>query len=350
MKFRVLYIFIITMFIASGCVKIERNREEMMPSIVYNVVMGAHTKADAGPLDGPLYPTSESFRSIAWKNNDGSTLRSEAAEYIPESTVSHYGGYWSTAAEYYWPSGSYLTFISWSPADLSVTPAVSRTGNISLTGFNVENEQKDFMIADIRTNEKINYPAGIAGNNTPYNGVPTVFRHKLSCVKFEVRKDNADADLRIFGLKLTNYHASGSYTMTLTDDTWDEVKASWGTDEAWTTNGSPITSSIYENEYGLALSTAETTVNGKGKLLIPQTLMMDNDDDSKATCIEVTFGKNAAEAVTRLVNLPKNSSTAWETGKMITYTLTLSEIKNIEFTAGTADWINDSGDVTVGEK
>ena len=152
-------------------------------------------------LDGATYNADfPSFGTFAYylpadKNADGTvfnwnTNHTAATLYIPQSEVTNNGqstGYaWTTATPYYWPKTGGITFFAYSPFSYQETAGgqlpVTLTGTGLLIGHPSPNyydvaahQDTDLLVADVQKD--------VHGNNVSadgYNGVPIIFRHKLS--------------------------------------------------------------------------------------------------------------------------------------------------------------------------
>lgn len=173
----------------AGCSKTEVKPVEDAPAqISWNAVVGkASTKA---MIDDTKYPVTEHFGTFAFFNQNGdfSTNFADASKYIYNEEVSNpteveSGNAWKTGVTYYWPKNGKLTFFSYSPyVKLKDVTSCTATDGVTILDWNVyENQDVDVMIADIQIDQTHNL------TNGGYNGVPTIFRHKLTqIVKFEI--------------------------------------------------------------------------------------------------------------------------------------------------------------------
>ena len=170
------------------------------------VVQKASTKATSTFANSAAYPTDVPFGTFAYFYTTG--FDNTAKTYIDNAEVKHIDGKeanvsspvegWTTNPAYYWPKQGYLTFYSYSPYSINgddpnnpnVTCNISETGNqgIAITKWDVDkNQTVDVMIADRIDNLQNNTSNA---NNTGWNGVPTVFRHKLAqVVDFKLQTD-----------------------------------------------------------------------------------------------------------------------------------------------------------------
>lgn len=178
-----------------GCTKNEVKSISDNPQAVrFLPLNGKHsTKA---MVNGTTYPADLPFGTLAYYLPSGKNWNDhidEATLYIPISKVENKthatsGSVWEVdGKEYYWPKSGGLTFFAYSPfyyedgtplAVGRVSASTTHDDGIHILNYNVDAHQAtDFMVADIAKDKKANedQPGGIL-----YNGVPIVFRHKLS--------------------------------------------------------------------------------------------------------------------------------------------------------------------------
>src|SRR5574344_210621 len=165
--------------------------------ITYQAIQTAvSTKALSG-LSGTQknLDTSIHFGSYAFMNAAGETWNANSSAsqlYINNAEISHsatavspfIANSWHAASVYYWPKQGSLSFFAYAPYDVAAT--CSNTTGIVAANYDVDstaNINKDFMVADLVTGIKANEDAYL------FNGVPTLFRHKLCTVGFTVKTD-----------------------------------------------------------------------------------------------------------------------------------------------------------------
>lgn len=180
-----------------GCTKNEvRSISDNPQAVRFLPLNGKHsTKA---MVDGTTYPKDLPFGTLAYylpSGNWDAANMANATLYIPISKVENKthatsGSVWEVdGKEYYWPKSGSLTFFAYSPFSYAEAAeavgelplAVERlSGNdgIQIVDYDVDAHQDtDFMVADIAKNKKANEDQP---GSSLYNGVPIVFRHKLS--------------------------------------------------------------------------------------------------------------------------------------------------------------------------
>lgn len=136
--------------------------------------------------------------------------------YIVNSTISHKDGTWKDKNKsYYWPKdGGSLTFLAYSlnKGDLNLAGTDSHFNCTNTHGINgaidlAANKNTDFLVADIAADKTANE------NQYVFNGVPTLFKHKLSRVACTVKKaaDYADKKFELKEINFLNVATYGSY-------------------------------------------------------------------------------------------------------------------------------------------
>ena len=157
-----------------------------------------------------------------WKDNSA-----DAKEYISGATISYNTTekVWKADKSYYWPKdGGTLTFFAYSlnKNDLEFTSnseghkqsyvTCSSTSGISAHIDLSLDKNVDFLVADPAENKKSNVDEG----KHFVDGVPTLFRHKLSYIIFNVKTDkdyytDAGKTLTLKSIKFNNVSYIGGY-------------------------------------------------------------------------------------------------------------------------------------------
>ena len=185
--------------------------------IAYNVA--PKTKA-LDPTKHENFATDNVFASWASYLPEGKTWAADKATsqpYIVNSKISHQNNIWKDQSKsYYWPKdGGSLSFLAYSlnKGDLTLAGDSGFTctneggiqGHIDL---NIEgNKNTDFLVADIAADKTANENAYV------FNGVPTLFKHKLSRVACTVKKaaDYADKKFELTGINFLQVATFGTY-------------------------------------------------------------------------------------------------------------------------------------------
>ena len=221
-----------------ACTKIE-NTPEQERAISYAV--GSYAQATkATPLNDPSGENITSFSSKAWlhtaENPSGSLFFTETVSYDGTSQ-------WLPSHEYYWPKNStnYINFVSWYDKNAALgsanAPAVTET-SITWTNRTIVADD-NILVADKAWQQKANLSTYTAHSGT--NGVPTLFRHMLAQVLFEVASSPVTEDdgtvTTVWATELSNFvlhgvHTTGSLSLTTpgtssTDPYTSEWTGSW---------------------------------------------------------------------------------------------------------------------------
>lgn len=174
--------------------------------IAYNVA----PKTKALGANQEEFATDKVFKSWAYYLPKGKTWANDKATaqpYIVGSEISYKNGTWKDQTKsYYWPKdGGSLSFLAYSLNKGNLTLAGEHSeftcdnaggvqGHIEL----MDNKNTDFLVAEIAADKTANE------NQYVFNGVPTLFKHKLSRVACTVKKAANYADKK-FELKEINF-------------------------------------------------------------------------------------------------------------------------------------------------
>lgn len=166
------------------------------------------------------FATGNVFASWAFylpKDKTWAADKATSQPYIVNSEISHQDdNTWKeTGKSYYWPKdGGSLTFLAYSlnKGDLNLAGTDSHFNCTNTHGINgaidlAANKNTDFLVADIAADKTANE------NQYVFNGVPTLFKHKLSRVACTVKKaaDYADKKFELKEINFLNVATYGSY-------------------------------------------------------------------------------------------------------------------------------------------
>lgn len=344
------------------------SKNEVVPAVSGENVEISYKVAPRTKADPQAFDTKNVFASWAYYLPSGKSwsdnwdVRKDAKSYIGEefvgSTISYKDGVWKDqTTSYYWPKGGKLTFFAYSLNSNTV-----HTQDHTDTFFYCENDEnaygisgilnldihpnKDFLVADIATDKTT--------NESKYNftGVPTLFKHRLSRIKFAVKKkaDYANATITlnsitfnklINGMTYTQFHKSGdgfSEYMN-TDKASRSIQEYTKTDfEVASTEFAPI-----------------PDANEVRYIYIPQNFKDITDADKIAT-IEVKYtvtlkkgtsetDKGISETYIKTLNV-KDIFNSWEMGKRYTFNLIFS-LDEIKWAPAVGDWENETKNIDV---
>lgn len=213
----------------ASCVKNEVRVNAPDKEITFQTVS---TKAAA-------FNTNHKFYSYAYfleKGKNWDAKHADAQAYIDNALIAYKstpnGIYWAAAKPYYWPKQGSLTFFAWTDdtddPKVGTGAAVScaPTTGIKITNYSVkENKNKDILVADIAKDKTANESA----TGTWEKGVPTVFRHALAKVEFNVNKKKAYENVKFIvkSITLNNVSTKGTFTQGSPDETTGWKWSDW---------------------------------------------------------------------------------------------------------------------------
>lgn len=190
-----------------------------------------------------------------------------------------------------------------------------------MNGWDINaNPNVDFMVADIAKNKRGNE------DNYAYNGVPTLFRHKLARVSVKAKLDDAyeNKTINLTSVELTNIKTKGNYV-----------------NNNWTGQGAPENIQVYNDASGLLLNKdAAIEIGTQKRIVMPQALAQDAYFKIKYNLTTTIAGGGTDTQLIEKDILIKNVTPAWYTNNDITYTLIISLGTNyIEFDTSVTDWV-----------
>ena len=299
---------------ATACVALAAcTKNEVKPVAVDQEI----TFKTVGTKAAAAYGQSNTFRTWAYLHNDDHATGIANQLYIGGSeglVISYVGTEWKNATtKYYWPkNGEKLSFYSYalnSAANTLAKGAVSCTfeEGIKVAEYDiVANHDVDFLVADVAKNQTGN------ANTYGHNGVPTLFRHRLSNVAFTIKAAEAYAN-KTFELQ--------SITLKTVAKTANYIQAPFGT-EAW--NGLSTTDITFCGVTPFAADVVTPTA--LQSYYIPQTFIADSQKVVVVYKITTANGtpNSAEEIVTVTKDLKDLFPNSWEMGKKYTCGITVS--------------------------
>lgn len=315
------------------------SKNEVLPSSSINneISFNVAPRTKAAP---ETFDTHNVFASWAYYLPKGSSWDDPAGktpqEYIKGRTISYVGGVWKEDGKtYYWPKdGGKLTFFAYSlnRNNLTLTGGDSHftcnagtgiSGAIDLTA----NKNTDFMVADIAKDKEANETA------YSFNGVPTLFKHKLSKVACTVKKA-ADYPNVKFELNKIEFLSVSHYA------TYGQFVNEEGTIKEVITPGRKD-NQVYTSEIQEITSTATAVAKEDVVIYIPQKF---TDETSK---IEITYtitttvdGSDTPVVQTVVREYPiKDKFAEWEMGKKYIFNLTFS-LDEILWAPAVEPWVD----------
>ena len=263
---------------------------------------------------------------------------------------------WKSNTPYYWPKNGSLTFFAWTslketvgnPNSYTVSyvdkdkdkdnvkVTCSNTTGIKVENYEVDSENNknvDLLVADIKADQEANTTTPGETGKYYKDGVPTLFRHKLSYVVFKVNtlkdysKDGKKFTLNY--IKFNNIEHKGTYQQLPTEgwnsEPYEKTEQTYiGTDKVF---------SYVDPKSEIPALTTNDTQN----YYLPQNFGTSEELEIKYT-ITTTTGtgtpaKTSDDVVIKKIVLnpasvggvtPSSLFTKWEMGKKYTVTLTFS--------------------------
>lgn len=314
----------------ASCVKNEVRVNAPDKEITFQTVS---TKA------GAAFNTNHKFYSYAYfleKGKNWNANHAGAKAYIDNAEIYYHpapNNFWKAANTYYWPKQGSLTFFAWTDdtddPKVGTGAAVScaPTTGIKITNYSVkENKNKDILVADIAKDKTANESA----TGTWEKGVPTVFRHALAKVEFNVNKKKAYENVKFIvkSITLNNVSTKGTFTQGSPDETTGWKWSDWAE-----TDNLTVFSSTTGMEVTKTAEPAPAKFNaldsGDYSIVLPQTF---NDTPTLTIVYDIITsyitGHSVTETVTETKALKDIYESDWACKKkyVLWITLGLNEI------------------------
>lgn len=332
------------------------SKNEVVPAVSGENVEISYKVAPRTKADPQAFDTKNVFASWAYYLPSGKwdENRTNAKIYIGKegeegATISYGNNVWKDQDNsYYWPKEGNLTFFAYSLNSKSLT---NKFGNDThFTCLNHESQygifgslnldihpNTDFLVADIASDKTANE------NVYDFNGVPTLFKHKLSRVKFAVKKksDYPGATITLNSITFKNLVNVMTYSQFWKDANNDIIQDYIATEGASRSN-QEYTKTDFE-----VSSTAFVPVPNEVRYIyIPQDFK-NVTDATKIATIEVKYtvtlkkgtsetDKGISETYTKTLKV-KDIFDSWEIGKRYTFNLIFS-LDEIKWAPAVGDW------------
>ena len=332
------------------------SKNEVVPAVSGENVEISYKVAPRTKADPQAFDTDNKFAYWAYYLPSGKwdENRTNAKIYIGKegeegATISYGNNVWKDQDNsYYWPKEGNLTFFAYSLNSKSLT---NKFGNDThFTCLNHESQygifgslnldihpNTDFLVADIASDKTANE------NVYDFNGVPTLFKHKLSRVKFAVKKksDYPGATITLNSITFKNLVNVMTYSQFWKDANNDIIQDYIATEGASRSN-QEYTKTDFE-----VSSTAFVPVPNEVRYIyIPQDFK-NVTDATKIATIEVKYtvtlkkgtsetDKGIAETYTKTLKV-KDIFDSWEIGKRYTFNLIFS-LDEIKWAPAVGDW------------
>ena len=345
------FVFIALSFAAlAACTKVQ-TVVDTPREISFNVANYVQTK-----VSGVKYEGTE-FGTWAWFNDDAPYLENERVGLTSLDQQSVWKTLDMTA---YWPKTGAITFVSYSPyfasGDVPTVAHGSDGYTVSYSGYTVG--QDDLLYADLVTcssnsNDVTDDADGSADSG--YNGVPTLFRHALAKVRFEVcagalsagtAPDQTTWEITVNSATVGGLYTSGDCPLTWSGSEWTKPEGNVWTNPAGAQE-KPVSTSA------LALTTEYQPLGDLG-FVLPQALV------DQAITLDLTIKTNLPNGLSIEENITVSPKLAdfsseiksWQMNQSIVYRIlinpTSSEtLKPILFDPAVADWDEKTAEFTI---
>ena len=382
-KMKKLLLFAVAALAIGACAKVETPelQDQTRKEITFEVAKYVQTKAAGSLYDNGAFGTYSWFTTTGYAPTD----------FMINEEVDLVGGAWKTKNNtFYWPKTGSVEFISYSPfngtnATTDSNPAITPT-TITYTGINTADASIDYMYADKAIASK-NINVVTDGIDSGYSGVPTIFRHALAKLSFNIKANfvtwtdsNTNTtttwDVYVTSAKISGFKTTGDCTLTLNTDAegvtipWDKPYTTVGSNKyyVWTnlSGASAEQELIDATTYpdGVLLTTDAQELNAASGFVMPQ--ILEDDTQKLELTIHITThlanGLTIEEDFNPIIDIKAISTLkAWEMNQNITYTINIKptakadvngqdnnpEDVTISFDPAVADWTNVNANATI---
>lgn len=338
------------------------SKNEVVPAVSGENVEISYKVAPRTKADPQAFGTKNVFASWAYYLPNGKSWETnfkEAQIYIGKdgeegATISYGNNVWKDqTTSYYWPKEGNLTFFAYSLNSSSLTDksgtdthftCLNHDSQYGIFGtLNLDiHPNTDFLVADIASDKTANEKV------YNFNGVPTLFKHKLSRVKFAVRKksDYPGATITLNSITFKNLVNGMTYTQYQND----EAK---GIIPDYMYPGTARSDQEYtKTDFEVSSTSFIPVPNEVRYIYIPQDFK-NVTDATKIATIEVkytvTFKDGISETYTKTLKV-KDIFDSWKMGKRYTFNLIFS-LDEINWAPAVGDWEDEikNIDVVTGE-
>ena len=329
--------------LAAGVALVACTKNEVKPvnvdqEITYQTIS---TKGGASAMNEANHFISYAYFLEKDKKWDTDNDRKGASAYISAADISYdrQTNCWKAASPYYWPKQGSLTFFAWSTNNESPSltpnkPTCSTAKGIEVSSYDITaNKNVDFLVAEIVKDQTQNKTQ--VDGKTWAKGVPTVFKHTLSKLAFQVQTVDNSGNAKDYTSEKIKFNVKSITLKSVKNklayaQTWGTGAAASGhvwSDIPRTTE--QISVPVFTGDYE-ANSTAKTLTKGTNDydIVIPQTF-----DNSASTedLLEIQYdittsytGSDVVEHVILPVKLSDVYTNNWEVNKFYTLLIKLS--------------------------
>lgn len=340
-----------------ACTKNEVKPVEMDQEITYQTIS---TKS-AEPMNVDNHFISYAYFLEKGKKWDNDNDRNGASAYISAAEISHHDEQdcWKAASPYYWPKQGSLTFFAWSTNNASPSvlawdtnnespsltpnkPTCSTAKGIEVSSYDITaNKNVDFLVAEIVKDQTQNTTQ--VDGKTWAKGVPTVFKHTLSKLAFDVQtvKDYSNEKIKftVTSITLKSVKNKRAYAQTWSKDTSDPVPSGhvWSDIDGTTVH---IDVPVFNGTENVTKD-ATTLPKTDYEIVIPQTF---DNGASTEDLLEIKYdittsytGSDVVEHVTQTVKLSDVYPDGWAVNKFYTLLIKLS-VNEIYWAPTVEEW------------
>ena len=299
------------------------------------------------------FDTDETFGVDAWSYDaTAGTVKIMENEVVSYDDVNNQ---WAPSKTYYWPINGTVDFIAYYPATATSKPNISYNYNgtnaITYTDYTVTDV--DLMYAD----KAIRYSQNVSAYG--FTGVPTVFRHALAKVNFQVQNaypeetNNTDITYEIVvdQIKLNTHH-TGEVTLTNASTTAATL-GTWSVDDNVWTPTSALTPLTWADNTNLTSATPHSYAP-RTQYVLPQTLANDVTVEVVYTVSQYQKINSTKTLISKkqytpdAIKLNTMGLPSWQMNKNITYTISIIAKSNqILFAPHVEDWATATGETTI---
>ena len=358
---RILILAAAALVAGAACTKVESFSGDVQKEINFEVA-NRLTKAT-----GVVY-NNGAFGTYAWFNNTDPFMVNEKVDLT--------SGVWKTIDHtFYWPKTGSISFISYSPFS-GPTPTIAKD-KITYAAYTAANV--DVMYADKATcSSNVNEVTDSDTADSGYSGVPTVFRHALAKLSFDIKANFIEYDdpvnnshteweVTVNSAKLSGIKSTGELELNLNSDgkSWDKPVTTVGSTDfhVWTNPSGTVSDQELVPSTPIVLTTTAQSLNDATGFIIPQVLEAGAQQLKLNIHIKTTLSNGLVieEDFTPTIDI-KDISTlqAWQMNENIHYTINIKPTASadpsntdnpedvvITFDPAVADWTDVSANATI---
>lgn len=292
--------------------------------------MPVNRKATKAIINSGAFPTAETFHSVAWTSKQDwsdTAVLSDDKFIDDEIFYDNENRIWVSEKEYYWPLDYKVNFFAYYPDTLESGEFFINKGVLCLKDFVVPPTMDiDVLVADALLNASVD-------NNDYSDGVPTIFRHKLSKVQFRARlaenyREIAEFDkIVINSISLYSINNKGDWSFNSTEN---NTFGEWTNQSGATTGSKPdftVDNVSSENGQGTVVTSVTPVTVGNEMVVMPQQM---NADSKIVVDYTVYYSNNYSYSETSTIDMIEEFGTydsaagkmeyAWNINKYYIYT------------------------------